>query len=154
LVQSAFDGKAFIPCILLFIFYITFTGNVNFLDGLGKSLEVGRTSLFFFILMIMLLITRPFSGRIYDRKGHQFLLYPSAVSAIIGLVLLSYMQNVSMLIIASVLYGLAYGVMQPTLQAWAVSRVHANNRATANAMALSFMDLGHAVGALLLGMTV
>src|SRR5699024_7429819 len=59
-----------------------------------------------------------------------------------------------MLIIVSVLYGLAYGVMQPTLQAWAVSRVHANIRATANAMALSFMDLGHAVGALLLGMTV
>lgn len=154
LLQSAFDGKALIPCILLFIFYITFTGNVNFLDGLGKSLGVERTSLFFFILMIMLLVTRPFSGRIYDRKGHQFLLYPSIVSAIIGLILLSYMQNMSMLVTASVFYGLAYGIMQPTLQAWAVSRVHANNRATANAMALSFMDLGHAVGAFLLGMTV
>lgn len=154
LLQSAFDGRALIPCILLFIFYITFTGNVNFLDGLGKSLGMEHTSLFFFILMIMLLITRPFSGRIYDRKGHPFLLYPSAVSAIIGLILLSHMQNMSMLVIASIFYGLAYGVMQPTLQAWAVSRVHPSNKATANAMALSFMDLGHAVGAILLGMVV
>src|SRR5699024_4191983 len=154
LLQSAFDGKALIPCILLFIFYITFTGNVNFLDGLGKSLGMERTSLFFLILMIMLLVTRPFSGRIYDRWGHQFLLYPSSVSAIIGLMLLSHMQNMSMLVLASIFYGLAYGIMQPTLQAWAVSRVHPSNKATANAMTLSFMDLGHAVGAILLGMAV
>lgn len=154
LLQSAFNRKALIPCILLFIFYITFTGNVNFLDGLGKSLGMEHTSLFFLILMIMLLVTRPFSGRIYDRKGHQFLLYPSAISAIIGLILLAYMQNMSMLVISSIFYGLAYGVMQPTLQAWAVSRVHPSNKATANAMALSFMDLGHAVGAILLGMAI
>lgn len=154
LLQSAFAGKAFIPCLLLFLFYITFTGNVNFLDGLGKSVGMSDTSFFFFILMIMLLITRPFSGRIYDRKGHKVLLYPSAICAIIGLMMLANMQNMSTLVVASVFYGLAYGVMQPTLQAWAVSRVHPGNKATANAMALSFMDLGHAVGAIILGTVV
>ena len=35
--------------------------------------------------------------------------------------------------------------MQPTFQAWAVSQMDINKQATANAMALSFMDLGQAL---------
>ncbi|MEN1967188.1 MFS transporter [Lentibacillus sp. N15] len=154
LMRSAFAGKALIPCFMLFLFYITFTGNVNFLDGLGKSVGMESTSLFFFILMLMLLITRPFSGKVYDQKGHKILIYPAAICAIVGLIILANLQNVSTLVIASIFYGLAYGIMQPTLQAWAVSRVHPRNKATANAMALSFMDLGHAVGAVLLGAVI
>lgn len=150
--QSAFDKKALIPCLMLFIFYITYTGHINFLDELGKSLRVEHTSIFFLILVIMVLITRPFSGKIYDWKGHRFLLYPSIISGTIGLILLTYMQNISMLIWASVFYGIAYGVIQPTLQTWAVQRVHSGQKATANAMTLSSMDLGHAFGAILLGM--
>ncbi|MGX9133744.1 MFS transporter [Rummeliibacillus sp. JY-2-4R] len=152
IINSAFDKRAFIPCFLVMVFYLTFAGIVNFLDGLGKTVGIGpKSSLFFGVLVIMLVLTRPFSGRIYDSKGHQYLLYPSAIFCIIGLVLLANMKSVSGLIIAAVFYGVAYGVMQPTFQAWAVSQVDINKQATANAMALSFMDLGQALGAVMLG---
>lgn len=152
LLKSAFDGKAFMPCFLVMLFYVTFGGIVNYIDGLGASVNLGgRTSLFFLIIMGMLVLTRLFSGRIYDHMGHKLLVYPATISGIIGLVLIANTDNVSTLLVAGVFYGLAYGVMQPTFQAWAVTRVHSYKKATANAMAMSFMDLGQAIGAVTLG---
>lgn len=154
-IQSAFDRKAFLPCFLVMLFYITFAGVVNFLDGLGDSTGLGgKTSIFFLVIAVMLVITRPFSGVIFDRLGHKYLIYPAGLAAIVGLILLAKLENFYTLIIAGIFYGIAYGVMQPTFQAWAVSQVHPDKKATANAMSLSFMDLGQAIGALALGQAV
>jgi MFS family permease len=154
-IKSAFDGKAFMPCFLVMLFYITFAGIVNYIDGLGKSAHLGsKTSVFFLLIMVMLVLTRAFSGRIFDHLGHKLLIYPATVSGMIGLILIANTQHVSTLLIAAVFYGLAYGVMQPTFQAWAVTRVHPRKKATANAMAMSFMDFGQAIGAVALGVVV
>lgn len=150
--ESAFDMKAFMPCLLVMFFYVTFAGIVNFIDSLGSSVGLGgKTSFFFLVLVIMLVVIRPFSGRIYDHFGHAYLVYPAIFSAIIGLLLVASMRSFGVMVVAAIFYGLAYGVMQPTFQAWAVSRVRASHKATANAMAMSFMDFGQAIGAVLLG---
>ncbi|KRG14055.1 MFS family permease [Lederbergia galactosidilyticus] len=155
IMQAAFDRKAFLPCFLVMLFYITFAGVVNFLDGLGAASGLGgQTSIFFLFIAIMLVVTRPFSGIIFDRFGHKYLIYPASFAAIIGLILLAKTGNIYTLILAGIFYGFAYGIMQPTFQAWAVSQVSPNKKATANAMSLSFMDLGQAIGAFALGRTV
>ncbi|MBO0991810.1 MFS transporter [Bacillus sp. SD088] len=154
IMQAAFDRKAFLPCFLVMLFYITFAGVVNFLDGLGEVSGLGgQTSIFFLFIAIMLVATRPFSGIIFDRFGHKYLIYPASFAAIIGLVLLAKTGSMYTLVFAGIFYGFAYGVMQPTFQAWAVSQVSPEKKATANAMSLSFMDLGQAIGAFALGRT-
>ncbi|SFC64208.1 Predicted arabinose efflux permease, MFS family [Bacillus sp. OV322] len=152
LFEFAFDKRAFLPCLLVALFYITFSGIVNFIDGLGAANHFGgKVSIFFLIVAGMMVFTRPFSGKIYDRFGHKLLIYPASVSGIIGLILLAFTHNFAMLSAAAVFYGIAYGIMQPTFQAWAVSRVTPEKKGTANAMSLSFMDLGMAIGAGTLG---
>ncbi|GGH79482.1 putative MFS family arabinose efflux permease [Pullulanibacillus pueri] len=148
----AFDKKAFMPTFLVMLFYITFSGIVNFIDGLGKESHIqDHTSLFFLVTAVAMIVTRPFSGRIYDRFGHKFLIIPSAICGIVGLLCLSQTGTTGGLILSAVFYGIAYGVIQPTLQAWAVSRVAPDKKGTANAMTLNFMDLGMALGAVSLG---
>ncbi len=150
--SNAFDKRALLPGILVCLFYITFSGTVNFIDGLGTENHLGgKVSLFFLIVAGMLVLTRPFSGRIYDRWGHKYLVYPAGVLGVVGLITLSFSHHITILFIAAVLYGIAYGVMQPTMQAWAVSRVGHGKAGTANAMTLNFMDLGMAIGAATLG---
>ncbi|WP_245602120.1 MFS transporter [Peribacillus kribbensis] len=148
----AFEKQALLPCLLVCLFYITFSGIVNFIDGLGSEYHFGgKVSLFFLIIAGMMILTRPLSGRIYDRHGHKFLIYPASVSGIIGLILLTLTHSFPMLCASALFYGVAYSVMQPTFQAWAVSRVSPDKKGTANAMSLSFMDLGMAIGAGTLG---
>ncbi|MBM7692081.1 putative MFS family arabinose efflux permease [Peribacillus deserti] len=155
LLNYAFDKRAFLPCILVCLFYITFSGIVNFIDGLGSANHFGgKVSIFFLIIAGMMILTRPLSGKIYDRMGHKFLIYPASISGIIGLLILTFTHSFSLLCIAAIFYGVAYSVMQPTFQAWAVSRVSPEKKGTANAMSLSFMDLGMAIGAGTLGNVV
>jgi MFS family permease len=152
ILQYAFDKKALLPCFLVFLFYLTFSGIVNFINGLGEEVHLGgKVSIFFLLNAIVTVMIRPFSGKIYDRMGHKYLIYPACVVGISGLIIMALTRNFATLIVAAIVYGMAYGIMQPTFQAWAVSRVTPDKKGTANAMALSFMDLGMALGAITLG---
>ncbi|MDN3232675.1 MFS transporter [Priestia megaterium] len=152
LVDYVFDKRAMLPCFLVMLFYCTYSGIVNFINGLGEEEHLGsKVSLFFLIIAAAIVIVRPFSGKIYDQKGHKYLIYPASICSIIGLILIAFAHGLTTFFIAAVLYGIAYSVMQPSFQAWAVSRVTPDKKGTANAMSLSSMDLGMALGAPVLG---
>jgi MFS family permease len=153
IIHSIFDKKALLPSGLVFLLCMTFGGVFNFIDGLGKEAGLGaNVSLFFLIFMLVMLFIRPISGKIFDLMGHKILIYPAGLCGVIGLVLLAVTDSLLILLTAAVFYGIAYGTMHPTLQSWAVSQVDSNKKGTANAMFLTCMDLGMAVGAPTLGM--
>jgi len=152
LVDFVFDKRAMLPCFLVMLFYCTYSGIVNFINGLGEEEHLGsKVSLFFLIIAIVIVLIRPVSGKIYDQMGHRYLIYPASICSIIGLILIAFAHGLTTFFIAAVLYGIAYSVMQPSFQAWAVSRVTTDKKGTANAMSLSSMDLGMALGAPILG---
>lgn len=150
--KFAFDKKALLPCMLTVFFTISLGGVISFLRELGREAGIGgSTSLFFLVLSVMMIIIRPLSGRIFDRYGHKLIIYTGTTSAIIGLFLLSITQNLLTLLLAGVFYGIAYGVITPTLQAIAVKSVTKEKQGTANGMFFSGMDLGMAIGSTGLG---
>ncbi|MGG1291544.1 MFS transporter [Bacillus smithii] len=152
LIQYAFDKQALLPCLLIVCYFISLGGVVSFMNELGKEANLGGTvSLFFLTNAIVMTVIRPISGRLYDHFGHKVLIYPAAMAGIIGLMLLYFTYNTATLLIAGFFYGLGYGVIQPSLQALAVSRVAQDKKGTANAMFFSSMDLGIAIGSSGLG---
>jgi MFS family permease len=152
LIDLAFDKRAMIPCLLVMLFYCTYSGIVNFLNGLGEEKNLSdKVPLFFLIIAVVIVLVRPISGKIFDRKGDKYLIYPASICSIIGLNLLAFTHELFTLLVAAILYGFAYSVMQPSFQALAIRKVSADKKGTANAMALSSMDLGMALGAPLLG---
>lgn len=116
----------------------------------GKELKISSIWVYFVGYVAMILITRPFIGKIFDKKGHSAIIIPGSIFLIIGLVLLSYVNSLSTLILASLFYGLGYGAVHPSLQAWAVDRSPANRKGAANGTFLSSMDLSYTVGSILL----
>lgn len=150
--ESLFDKKAFIPSICCAFFSITLGGVVSFLRELGKEENLGgSTSLFFLVVAIIMLISRPISGKLYDRFGHKIIIYPASICGMISMFLLSITHSTTILLIAGFFYGIAYGTITPTLQALAVSLVSKEKQGTANAMYFSSMDLGMAIGSTGLG---
>lgn len=151
--EYAFDKRALMPCILTSFFTISLGGVISFLKELGKEAELGGSvSIFFLIMAIVMTIVRPISGRIFDNYGHKVIIYTGAACGIIGLLLLSMTHGSLTLFLAGAFYGIAYGVVTPTLQAIAVSTVTKEKQGTANAMYFSCMDLGMAAGSTGLGM--
>lgn len=93
-------------------------------------------------------------GRIFDRKGHPFVLIPASLICIISLFNISQALSLTDLIIAAFLYGLSTGSIFPTLQAWIMNRAKPERRTEANAMFYNSFDLGIGGGSALLGFIV
>jgi predicted MFS family arabinose efflux permease len=100
---------------------------------------------------ISVFIVRPLSGQLFDRKGHFWVLFPGTLFSMLGLILTSYASSTLTLIIAAILYGIGFGAIQPSIQAWVISRSAPSRRGAANATFYSAFDLGIGGGGMLLG---
>lgn len=98
-----------------------------------------------------MVVVRLISGKIFDRFGHRVLIIPDAISGAAGLVLLEFSSGMGMALVSGALFGIAYDVIHPIIQAWALTLVPPEKKATANSMLLIFIDLGLDVGSIGLG---
>lgn len=147
-----FDKRVLLPSILVSLNYMAIAGTVNFMGAFGKEIEVGgRISQFFITQGIAMVIVRSFSGKIFDKFGHKVLIIPAAISGAGGLLLLGFSTSMTMVLISGGLFGIAFAILQPTIQAWALTLVPSEKKATANSMLLIFMDSGMAIGSVALG---
>lgn len=148
--KKVFERKALLPSFLCFLLTITLCGIMSYLMLFGKELKMTNIWVFFIGQVSMILLTRPFIGKIFDKKGHTLVVLPGALFIMLGLIVLSYTKSTSTLVVASILYGLGYGAVQPSLQAWAVNRSPAERKGAANGTFLSSMDLSFTIGPIVL----
>ena len=147
-----FDKRVLLPCILVAFNYMAIAGTVNFMGAFGKEINVGgRISQFFIAQGIAMVIVRAFSGKIFDRFGHRILIIPAAISGAVGLILLGFSTSMGMVLVSGVLFGIAFAIIHPIIQAWALTLVPPEKKATANSMLLIFIDFGLAIGSVGLG---
>ena len=147
-----FDKRVLLPCILVAFNYIAIAGTVNFMGAFGKEINVGGSISQFFIAQgIAMVLVRAFSGKIFDRFGHRILIIPGAISGAVGLILLGFSTSMGMVWVSGVLFGIAFAIIHPIIQAWALTLVPPEKKATANSMLLIFIDSGLAIGSVGLG---
>lgn len=146
------DARALLPCMLNILLSITYGGLITFITMLGIENHIQNVGWFFLTNAVAVLLVRPISGRIYDQKGPKAILPFGAVMVILAMILLSYTTSMDILILSSICYGIGYGVLQPSLQAWAIERVSPENRGVANGAFYNSIDLGIAVGSMTLGL--
>lgn len=147
-----FDKRVLLPSILVAFNFMAIAGIVNFMGAFGKEINVGGSISQFFIAQgIAMVLVRSFSGKVFDRFGHRILIIPGAISGAIGLILLGFSTTMWMVLVSGVLFGIAFAILQPIIQAWAITLVPPEKKATANSMLLIFIDLGLAIGSVGLG---
>ncbi|HHU6751646.1 TPA: hypothetical protein ACUI23_002416 [Staphylococcus pseudintermedius] len=62
-------------------------------------------------------VTRPFTGRIFDQRGHNAMMYPVIAIFAIGLVILSGAQGTWLIVLSAIFIGMGYGIIVPSGQA-------------------------------------
>ena len=83
----------------------------------GDDVEAGLAMTFF---QIGTVVARPFVGRIFDRKGPDYTVYPGLVLFAAGMFLLGDIEGLTGLIAAALLLGAGFGAVTPALQTLAV----------------------------------
>lgn len=146
-----FNTKLVLPAILNVLLAITYGGLLSFIALFGEAVHLEQVGLFFLFNAITIIIIRPISGRLFDKRGPAAVLIPAAVCVVASLTVLSYTTSIPMLIISALLYGLGFGAIQPTIQAWMLRTSTPAQYGMANSMFYNSTDLGVASGAIILG---
>ncbi|CAH1054532.1 MFS transporter [Paenibacillus pseudetheri] len=146
-----FNKKLVLPAILNVLLAITYGGLLSFIALFGEAVHLEQVGLFFLFNAITVIIIRPISGRLFDKRGPAAVLIPAAVCVVASLTVLSYTTSMPMLIVSALLYGLGFGAIQPTIQAWMLRTSTPAQYGMANSMFYNSTDLGVASGAIILG---
>lgn len=149
--KQPLNPKLLFPALLNVILSVTYSGLLSFIALFGEAVHLEQVGLFFLFNAVTIIIIRPISGRVFDSRGHAAVLIPAAICVIASLTILSYTASMPMLILSALLYGLGFGAIQPTIQAWMIRLVPKEQYGMANSMFYNSTDLGVAAGALLLG---
>ena len=151
--DSFIEKKVIFIAFVAFLMGLSYSSVLAFLSSYVKVIHlVEISSLFFVVYALVITVTRPLSGKIFDSLGEKFVMYHSYLFLTAGLILLSITDNSWMLLFSGGLIGLGYGTFMSNGQAVALKQVVSNHRIGV-ALSTYFigLDLGLGVGPFVLG---
>ncbi|MBU3172714.1 MFS transporter [Clostridium estertheticum] len=132
-----------------------FSSVLSYITLYAIELSLVKTaSYFFMVYTVVVLISRPFTGRIVDKKGANFIIYPALVIFAIGLILLSSVTNSITLLLAGALMGLGFGNVSSISQTIAIKSAEPNRLGLATATFSIFSDIGSGFGPSIIGLII
>ena len=151
LLAKLIEKTSLFPAFLMMTVGIIFGGVITFITLFGTEVGIINIGWFFLVNAFGSFLVRPMSGKLFDKKGHLYVLLPSVLFLFTGMLLLSYATTLMSLIIAAIFYGIGMGSLMPSLQAWIINRAAPYRRGAATATYYSAFDLGIGGGAIVLG---
>lgn len=140
---------------ITFIIALGYAGILSFINLYAEEIGLMKAASFFFLVYsISVLVTRPFTGKLVDTKGANYVMYPTFVLYAAGLLMLGLAQNSFMLLFAGILIGLGFGNMQSCIQAIAIKVTPMERAGLATSTFYIFMDAGLGLGPYVLGFIV
>lgn len=112
---------------------------------------IKAASVFFLVYAISVLVSRPFTGRLMDLKGANYVMYPAFVLLAAGLVVLGSATSSLSFLIAASLIGFGFGNIQSCTQAIAVKITPRERMGMATSTFFIFLDAGLGFGPYILG---
>lgn len=132
---------------------IVYSSILSFVSVYAQEIGLIEVSSFFFVIYaVVLLVSRPFTGRWFDQYGANKIIYPAIVLFAIGMLILGVSSTSFMFLVAAALIGLGWGTLFPSFQTIAVQAASPTRRGTATATFLSIFDTGIGLGSSIVGL--
>ena len=132
-----------------------YSGVMSFMTFYAKELDlVAAGSYFFIIYAIVILATRPFTGKLLDSRGANIVIYPCLVIFAIGMYAFSSATSSFVFLLAAACIGIGYGNFNSVAQAIAIKVTPNERLGLATSTYFILYDLGLGVGPYFLGFFV
>lgn len=132
---------------------IVYSALLSFVSVYANEINLAEvSSLFFVVYAIILLMSRPFTGKWLDRYGPNVIVFPSIILFAAGMLVLSQSGGAITFLVSAGMIGLGWGTLFPTFQTIAIQNAAPRKRGLATATFLSIYDIGIALGSFLVGL--
>lgn len=155
LLSKFIEPKALPIAAVTLLVSLGFAGILGFVSSYEKELGLTAAGHYFFIVYaVFTLVSRPFTGRLFDRMGANVVMYPAFVIFGIGLLLLSIASTGFELLLVAACMGLGFGTYMSCAQAIAIIVSPKQRMGVATSTFFVFMDLGVGFGPSLMGLLI
>ncbi|WP_203364290.1 MFS transporter [Bacillus sp. REN10] len=153
--RDLFEFSALPIAIVGMFFSAVYASILSFVSVYAEELQLGEVASYFFVVYaVILLLSRPFTGKWFDQHGAHVIVYPAIFLFAVGMLLLSQVSTVWAFLTAAGLIGLGWGTLFPSFQTIAIQQAPPQKKALATATFLSLFDLGIGLGSFVIGLTV
>jgi MFS family permease len=153
--QNFFEAHVLPIAVIGFLVFFSYSSIISFFSAYTKSIDLMNAgSVFFIVYSVATLISRPITGRWFDAKGENVVMYPTFVIFAIGLVILSQAHHGMILLLAGVFLGIGFGTFASSGQAIAIKLVENHRIGVATSTFLAIAEMGIGIGPFLLGFLV
>ncbi|MGO1337781.1 MAG: MFS transporter [Leuconostoc fallax] len=150
--SSFVESKALFIAAIGFLMGLSYSSVLSFLSSYAEEINLVSISSFFFVVYALVVtLTRPMSGRIFDLKGENYVMYPSYIFLALGLLVLAATTDGIVLLVAGAFIGLGYGTFMSNGQAIVLKLVASHRIGIALSTYFIGLDLGLGVGPYVLG---
>lgn len=149
------ERKALRMLLPIFLMGLAYSSVLSFLNTYAIEIDVVTAASFFFIIYAgAVLTTRPFTGRLIDRKGPNIVVYPTFILMALGFLMLGYGTSGFVVLAAGYIIGLGWGNFQSAAQIICVNMAPKENVGLATSTFFIILEIGLGFGPLFLGLLV
>jgi len=150
--ENYVEVRVLVISVIGFLMGFAYSSVLSFLAAYTREINLVQAGTFFFVVYaVIITITRPLTGIIFDRKGENYVLYPCYICLALGLFILSITNTAVMLLLAGVFVGLGYGTFMSNGQAVCIKLTPSHRVSVALSTYFVALDLGLGVGPYILG---
>ncbi len=135
----------------LFLYSFGYGGITSFTAMYADANGVSPKGIYLTMLALVILVTRPLSGRLGDRFGYKRVFAPSLVLISAGLACLGFGGTLGWMVASAVLFGAGFGTAYPVYVGFVMQGVSAGRRGAAFGAILAAFDTGIGTGSTTMG---
>jgi MFS family permease len=148
---SLLEWRVLIISVCLFLYSFGYGGITSFTAMYADANGVTPKSIYLTALAIVILLTRPMSGRLGDRFGYRRVFIPCLVLISVGMACLAIGGTRFWMIASAVIFGLGFGTAYPVYVGYVMREVTAERRGAAFGAILAAFDTGIGTGSTVMG---
>jgi MFS family permease len=135
----------------LFLYSFGYGAITSFSAMYADAIGVAPKSLYLTALAIVILLTRPLSGKLADRIGYRRVFMPCLILIAVGLAILATGSTRLSLVASAAFFGVGFGTAYPVFVAYVMRDVLAARRGAAFGAILAAFDTGIGTGSTTVG---
>ena len=125
-----------------------------FLKDFGDYRGIRNINLFYTVTSVVMVFLKPIAGKIQDRKGIRYILYPGYILTAISLLMIGKAYSLLPVLVAAVIKAAGQGVSTPAIQSESVKIMGTDRSGVAVSTCYIGQDIGNAVGPTIASMMI
>lgn len=145
------ERRAIPAALVTLLSYVSYGALLTVVPDWSDFLGIKNKGLFFMTFTISSVLIRFFAGRVSDLYGRVKMLKVAIVILAVSLFMIGFARSPLGLLVASAIYGVATGILSPSVSAWTADLSSPESRGKAMATMYIALEAGIGLGALIAG---